>query len=60
MQDETQRLLRDLHSITNNFSIQGDGVAGSLEEGYLIDPTTNSNGPTDIPEGPEGPEGPDQ
>jgi len=57
MLDETEKLLRDLHVITNNFSIQGEGVAGTLEEGYLIDPP-NYSGQIEGPEGPEGPEFP--
>ena len=60
MLDETQKLLRDLHVITNNFSIQGEGVAGTLEEGYLIDPVTYPSGEIDAPQGPEGPEGPER
>ena len=56
MQDETKKLLRDLHALTNNFSIQGEGVAGSLEEGYVISVPTFSSGPIDVPESPERPE----
>ncbi len=60
MQDDTQAILKELHVLVNNFSIQGEGVGGTLEEGYLIDPVTNPNGPMDVPEGPEGPEFPEQ
>jgi len=60
MQDETLKLLRDLYALTNNFSIQGEGVGGSLETGYSVAVPTFSSGPIDVPEGPEGPEVPEQ
>ena len=54
MSDDLQQALNELLGITNSFKLIGQGVAGSLEEGYVV--TILNPGPTDVPEGPEGPE----
>lgn len=37
MTEELQRVLKELHSITNKFALTGEGVAGDLLHGYTVD-----------------------
>ena len=57
MSDDLQQILKDLHGITNNFNLTGQGVAGNLKEGFVV--TILNPNTTDVPEGPEGPERPE-
>jgi len=58
MNEELEGILSELHGITNNFNVVGEGVAGSLTEGYMVTFDAACSGPSDGPEGAEGPEGP--
>jgi len=37
MSEELKKVLKELHGITNKFSLTGEGVAGNLKEGYTVD-----------------------
>lgn len=56
MSEELSALLAELTGIVSNFTVRGEGVSGSLTEGYIVEFSPPWTGPSDVPEGPEGPE----